>query len=174
MLQPHVSYKAEIEKGDVTNVSGWWSAFMMPNWTWRWFDAPHLFFKPKLEYRRRGDIAVVDGFGRKKIYSKPFDCYLDPVTGKIKTLYVQATESICIRSGVDPNCTWKRTFIRNTSPILLRIANIPFRFVPECRRHYISNYTAADWLIVVGMWMPAILCFLLAVSCEPLLRRRTY
>ncbi|KAH8881789.1 hypothetical protein GQ53DRAFT_886717 [Thozetella sp. PMI_491] len=144
------------------DVSGWWSALMLPNWTWRWFDRPHLFFKPNLEYVSHGDIEVVDGLGRTKTYKKAFECYLDPVTGKIKTLYVQATESICALSGTDPNCTWKRTCIRNVSPIPLRVANLPFRFVPEERRHDISKYTVEDWLIVVGMWIPTMICFLLA------------
>ncbi len=146
------------------DISGWWSAFLSSGWSWRWFEKPHLYFRPRLEFVPQQKFAVIDGLDRKKVYDKPFDCYLDPVTGKIQTLYVQATESICQLSVNQPNATWKRTCIRNVSPVFLRVANMPFRFVPEDRRHDTSKYTVEDWLIVAGMWIPTIICFLLGVG----------
>ncbi|KAK4234185.1 hypothetical protein C8A03DRAFT_47424 [Achaetomium macrosporum] len=143
------------------DVPSWWSIFFGRGWKWRWFGNPHLYFRPNLEYVPGPTrFTVIDGLGREKTYDKSFDCYLDPFNGKIETLYVQAPESLCRLSATRPNATWKRTPIRNATPLLLRLANLPFRFVPVERRGDISQYNAADWMIVVAMWIPTLVIFL--------------
>src|SRR3569833_374496 len=155
------------------DASGWWEAFFGGGFNWRWDTSPHLHYKPGLQYRSQGDFTVVDGLGRLKSYQKPFDCFIDPDTGKIETLYVQSTASICALSQSAPNATWQRTIIRNVSPMFLRAANLPFALIPATRRHDKSLYTEEDWWIVVGMWIPSILAFTLLVCpgprCRPLL-----
>ncbi|GAB1315519.1 Heterokaryon incompatibility domain-containing protein (Fragment) [Madurella fahalii] len=146
------------------DVSSWWSAFFTGGYSWRWFTSPQLYFRPNLEYiPGPAPFTVIDGLGREKTFDKPFDCYIDPFTGKIETLYVQAPESICQLSATSPNATWKRTPIRNVTPIALRIANLPFRFIPAERRGDRSRFMAEDWLMVIGMWIPTLAVFLLSV-----------
>ncbi|KAL2141990.1 hypothetical protein VTI28DRAFT_1726 [Corynascus sepedonium] len=64
-------------------------------------------------------------------------------------------------SATRPNATWNRTPIRNVSPMSLRIANLPFRFVSADRRANLVLYTPKDWLIIVGMRVPAVATLIL-------------
>ena len=131
--------------------------------SWRWFESPSLYFRPGLEYVPQGPFTVIDGLGREKTYDKPIECQINPFTGKIDTLYVQAPHSVCLMSKTNPNCTWKRTPIRTVTPIMLRIANLPFMFIPRGRRHDPSQYTVEDWSSVAGMWIPTLAVFILTV-----------
>ncbi|CAP71654.1 uncharacterized protein PODANS_6_50 [Podospora anserina S mat+] len=144
------------------DVSSWWAAFFKGGFSWRWFGGPHLYFRPNLEYADSTPFFVTDGLGREKVYNQPFECYIDPFTGKIEKLYVQAPSSICLLGSVDPNCTWKRTPIRNVTPFLLRVGNLPFRFIPAERRGHRSKFTFEDWCIVIGMWIPSVAIFLMS------------
>ncbi|KAK4247701.1 hypothetical protein C7999DRAFT_31894 [Corynascus novoguineensis] len=148
-----------------SDLLSWWSVFFFKRgYSWRWFSRPRLYFPPGLEYKPwddLGPVTFVDGRGREKTFDKPFDCYIDPFTGKIETLYVQAPYSICEASATSPNATWNRTPIRNVSPMSLRIANLPFRFVTADRRANLALYTPKDWLIVFGMWIPAVAALML-------------
>ncbi|KAK4193995.1 hypothetical protein QBC40DRAFT_48483 [Triangularia verruculosa] len=144
------------------DVSSWWNAFFQGGFSWRWFGGPHLYYRPNLEYADSTPFFVTDGLGREKIYNQPFECYLDPFTGKIEKLYVQAPASICQLGVVNPNSTWKRTPIRNVSPFLLRVGNLPFRFIPAERRSHRSKFTVEDWFIVIGMWIPSVAAFLVS------------
>lgn len=141
------------------DASGWWAALSIGGFSWRWFTSPRLYFRPGLEYTSQGPFIVVDGMGRLKQFEKPIDCFIDPETGKIETLYVQSTNSICALSRSAPNATWKRTVIRNVSPMFLRAANLPFRFISAERRYDRSLYTTEDWCIVLLMWIPAVMAF---------------
>jgi hypothetical protein len=150
------------------DVPSWWSILRAGGYSWRWFSSPHLYFPPNLEYvPGPSPFTVIDGRGRQKTYDKPFECYIDPFTGKIEKLYVQAPESLCRLSASRPNATWKRTPIRNATPIVLRLANLPFRLIPLERRGDRHKYTAQDWMIVVAMWIPTVAVFLLGVSWPP-------
>ena len=154
------------------DVSSWWSIFFSGGYSWRWFERPHLYFRPLIEYvppaTHHDDgsrFTVVDGLGREKPYDKPLECLIDPFSGRIQKLYVQAPASICrLPTAGNPNGTWKRTPVRNVTPIALRIANLPFRFVPAQRRYDRSLFTVEDWLIVIAMWIPAVVAFFLSVS----------
>lgn len=123
----------------------WWSYFFAGGYSWRWFRSPHLYFHPNLEYTPGPNpFTVYDGMGRERTYNQPFECYLDPLTGKVKKLYVQAPESLCRLSANAPNATWRRTPIRNATSILLRIANLPFRHVDPERRDDIFQFQLKD------------------------------
>ncbi|KAK4118234.1 hypothetical protein N657DRAFT_583995 [Parathielavia appendiculata] len=145
------------------DVSSWWTFFFTGGYSWRWFSNPHLYFRPNLEYvPGPAPFTVIDGLGREKSFDKPFDCFIHPFTGKIETLYVQAPKSICLSSVNRPNATWKRTPIRNVTPISLRIANLPFRFIPAERRGDRRKYRPEDWLIVIGLWIPTLVIFFMS------------
>lgn len=81
----------------------------------RSFQNPGYSFNEETEYRHK------DHFQR--IYHGSSDeRFLDPVDGRIKELIVQCTDRIY--KGPQ-NSTYKRTFIRNVSPLTLRVANWP-------------------------------------------------
>lgn len=124
-----------------------------------------MHFFPGIEYVPR-PFTVIDGRGREKTYKKPFECYLDPFTGKIKELYVQGPDSICRLSTACPNATWKRTPIRKAAPTAVRIANLPFYFIPPERRGDTRLFTTEDWLSIILMWIPTVVLFFF-VSCPP-------
>ncbi|KAK4173351.1 hypothetical protein QBC36DRAFT_58534 [Triangularia setosa] len=160
--QPTSTATVSIYPNPYQDVSSWWTAFFQGGFSWRWFGEPHLYFRPNLEYVHSAPFLVTDGLGREKAYNQPFECYIDPFTGKIEKLYVQAPSSICRMGVVNPNSTWKRTPIRNVTPFLLRVGNLPFRFIPAERRGHRSKFTAEDWFIVIGMWIPSVTVFLLS------------
>jgi hypothetical protein len=126
---------------------------------------PHLYFPSNLEYvPSTNGFTVIDGLGREKTYDKPFECYIDPFTGKIRRLYVQAPASLCLLSAETPNATWRRTPMRNATSVLLRIANLPYRFIPLERWEKVQSFTVADWLILALMWITSVTLFLFVVS----------
>jgi len=151
------------------DIPSWWSYIFAGDYSWRWFTSPHLYFRPGLEYEKTDDeFTVIDGLGREKTYHQPFECYIDPLTGKISKLYVQAPASLCRMPADKANNTWKRTPIRNATPILQRIANLPFRLIPPERRgEPWSKLTGEDRLKVVMMWLPTVAVFLVSVSATP-------
>ena len=142
----------------------WWECFWSGNYDWRW-SSPHLCSRSKLEYVpiTKTPFSVVDGLGRKKVFRKPFECYIDPFSGKIKKLYVQAPGSICHLSGDKANATWGRTPIRNATPIWLRVADLPYRGIPIGRRGDSSKFTAEDYLVIAATWLFAVVVFCFCV-----------
>lgn len=147
------------------DIPSWWSYFFSGGYSWRWFDSPHLHFRPGLEYRRTASaFTVVDGLGREKTYDRPFECYIDPTTGKISKLYVQGPAMLCHQPASEANCTWKRTPINNVTPILLRIANLPYRVIPANRRGLPwSELTAEDRWKIALMWLPSVAVFMMSI-----------
>lgn len=153
------------------DVPSWWAYFFEGGFSWRWFSSPQLYYRPNLEYVPSPNrFTVIDGLGREKSYDQPFECCIDPSTGKIEKLYVQAPLSLCRLSATAPNATWKRTPIRNVSSFVLRIANLPYRFIPGERRADVSKFTGDDWVLLVIMWIPTVVIFLFVVSTLPTTR----
>lgn len=168
MIQ-HVTQPAADNAADYPNpyldVPSWWSYFFAGGFSWRWFSAPHLYFPSNLEYvPSPNPFTVIDGLGRETTYDKSFECYIDPFTGKIRRLYVQAPASLCLLSTKSPNSTWRRTPIRNATSVLLRIANLPYRLIPLERRGEVHKFRSHDWLLLAFMWIPSVVLFLLAAS----------
>ncbi|KAK3381194.1 hypothetical protein B0H63DRAFT_545665 [Podospora didyma] len=149
------------------DIPSWWTYFFSSGGAWRWFESLHLYFRPGLEYRKPDSaFTVVDGLGREKTYDRPFECYIDPALGKISKLYVQAPGMLCRMPASEANCTWKRTPINNVTPIMLRIANLPYRVIPASRRGLPwSRLTGEDRWKVVLMWLPTVAA--IVVSKDP-------
>lgn len=59
----------------------------------------------------------------------------------------------------DTATTWRRTFIRNMSPMMIRLANWPTNAVPVHRKDWQSN----DWTRVVLIWPLACMGLCIAV-----------
>jgi hypothetical protein len=73
--------------------------------------------------------------------------YPCPSDGHLAKLVVQATDQVYAGSR---NSTWRRTFIRNVSPISMRVANWPFTSVPVDS----SQWTSDNWRLVCLKWLP--------------------
>jgi hypothetical protein len=82
---------------------------------------------------------------------------LSPWDGHVAKLVVQASQDIY--DGAQ-NSTWRRTFIRNASPIYLQLANFPFSTVPTDPGVWTDN----DWATVAIKWIPTCLGLLCVVS----------
>lgn len=87
----------------------------------------------------------------------PDDRYISPLTGHVMELVVQATDEIYNGPG---HTTYMRTYIRNMSPIMLRIATwptLPLDFLP-------GKMENRDVGWVIAKWLPSCLALALMVS----------
>ena len=85
------------------------------------------------------------------------DYYLSPFDGHLAKLFVQSTQAIY---DANPNSTWRRTFIRNQSPWILRVANWVLHTVPTN-----GQEVKGDDVAMMGLkWIPACAAILLLVS----------
>ena len=85
------------------------------------------------------------------------DYYLSPFDGHLAKLFVQSTQAIY---DANPNSTWRRTFIRNQSPWILRVANWVLQTLPTDD----SEVKGEDVAMVGLKWLPACAAILLLVS----------
>ena len=88
------------------------------------------------------------------------DYYLSPYDGHLAKLFVQSTQAIY---DANPNSTWRRTFIRNRSPLMLRVANWVLHTLPVDGR----EPTGEDVALMGLKWIPgcAALLFLVSSIC---------
>ena len=85
------------------------------------------------------------------------DYYLSPYDGHLAKLFVQSTQAIY---DANPNSTWRRTFIRNQSPWILRVANWVLHTIPIDDQ----EVKGEDVAMVCLKWIPACAAILLFVS----------
>lgn len=89
------------------------------------------------------------------------DYYLSPYDGHLAKLFVQCTQAIY---DANPNSTWRRTFIRNRSPLMLQVANWVLHTLPTDDRE-----VQGEDIAMMGLkWIPACvaLLFLVSISCK--------
>jgi len=147
------------------DITGKYAHFVKSGWNWRWFNFPNLYYPPGIKYAKREEKFVFeDVLGRKLEYIRPFDCTISTENGRLETLYVQASDSICELSKTSPNATWKRTCVRNVSPFFLRLSNLPFVLIPSDRRNDPERYTESDRWSIAVMWIPSVIALEFAVS----------
>ena len=85
------------------------------------------------------------------------DYYLSPYDGHLAKLFVQSTQAIY---DADPNSTWRRTFVRNQSPLILRVANWVLHSLPTDGREAESE----DLFMMALKWIPSCVAILFLVS----------
>lgn len=102
------------------------------------------------------------------------DQLLDPIDGRVRRLFVQVTNQIY----EEPNdTTWRRTYIRNISPHIIRLAWWPYAKAPLAQASYSSKgglrarfkartaaWTNEHWTSVGLRWIPACVGLLVMVS----------
>ena len=85
------------------------------------------------------------------------DYYLSPYDGHLAKLFVQSTQAIY---DANPNSTWRRTFIRNQSPLILQVANWVLYSLPTDDRE-----VKGEDLVMMGLkWIPSCVAIVLLVS----------
>jgi hypothetical protein len=85
------------------------------------------------------------------------DRYLSPFDGHLSKLVVQSADDIY---NSQSNSTWRRTFVRNVSSPLIRVANWAINSVPSDPR----TWTFQEWTIVSGKWLLACTVLILLVG----------
>ncbi|EFR05216.1 hypothetical protein MGYG_08230 [Nannizzia gypsea CBS 118893] len=141
---------------------GFWSALVQASGTWnlRWRPKPRLYYPAGKAYKKtQQPFVAVDGLGMTFNLSQPFECIMNPSTGTLEKLCVQAPDSVCELK----NSTWDRTVIRNVAPKSLFVALLPFSRIPSERRPYPALYTTNDWASLLALWIPAVAGLLGAV-----------
>lgn len=76
------------------------------------------------------------------------DYYLSPYDGHLAKLFVQCSQEIY---DSNPNSTWRRTFIRNRSPLILQIANWVLDGLPTDSK----EATGQDIAVAAVKWVPS-------------------
>ncbi|CAF9904239.1 MAG: hypothetical protein HETSPECPRED_003460 [Heterodermia speciosa] len=140
----------DLEKINVHGQRGYLNTFHeRKQWRAKWpntFQLPGVSL-PKIERRHR------DLMQRANLFSAE-DYYLSPYDGHLAKLFVQSTQEIY---DADPNSTWRRTFIRNQSPLILQVANWVLHTIPND-----DQDAAGEDLLLMGLkWVPACAAILL-------------
>ncbi|SMR47585.1 unnamed protein product [Zymoseptoria tritici ST99CH_3D1] len=125
---------------------GNYSNLRHPQNAWRW-EYPNAHLKATLEYATDEKRRHQDMLGREW-EGVPDDRYLSPWDGKVKPLVVQATDDLYNDAN---SSTYSRTFVRNVSPWMLRIATWP-----SSHLDYIHGQTySGDYWTAFAKWIPS-------------------
>jgi hypothetical protein len=145
-----------------------------------WFSwtAPHSYQLPGHYYKSSdsghiGNHKHRDVFRRKHIGLND-DRYLDPLDGRAQKLCVQAVNGIYNTAN---DTTWRRTYIKNVSPYIIRLAYWPYSHMPNPNPRSTEDYgeqqTPAtgigtwkqeQWIHVGVRFVPACIGLLILVS----------
>jgi len=124
----------------------------MRKWRWKW---PNTYQEPSAP-RSRDNRRHRDLMQRSQEYPME-DYYLSPFDGHLAKLFVQSTQAIY---DANSNSTWRRTHIRNQSPLILQVANWVLRTLPTDDR----EATGEEIALVCLKWIPSCVAMLLLVS----------
>jgi hypothetical protein len=103
-------------------------------------------------------LKYLDVFHRKT-RSKIEVRRVDPTSGQLENLVIQATPAVYNQ----PNkTTWRRTYIENISPYLIRLA-----YWPKAGRNHV--WVQEDWMYVGLKWLPACVGILIMVCSRYIL-----
>jgi hypothetical protein len=101
---------------------------------------------------------------REKYVLHEENSFLHPNDGRLTKLVVQATDLVF--DGPD-NTTWRRTFVRNTSPLVVKVANWAIDHLDDRD----TTWTTWDWIKLIGKWISSCLAVLFLVSAKDCLSR---
>jgi hypothetical protein len=108
------------------------------------------------EKRAKQDhLKYLDVF-RRKTRDRVEDRYVDPHNGRLGMLVVQATPAVYNSRN---KTTWRRTYIENISPYLIRLAYWPTGSI----KRSVGDWTRDDWLYAGLRWLPSCIGLLIMV-----------
>ncbi len=87
---------------------------------------------------------------------KEDDRYLNPLDARAETLIVQTTNPIYDGAL---NSSWRRTYVRNVSSLIVRVARWPFQTIPRSHEKWVMK----DWTMVALWWLPTCCTLFLVV-----------
>ncbi|KAL8919410.1 MAG: hypothetical protein Q9208_006788 [Pyrenodesmia sp. 3 TL-2023] len=119
-------------------------------WRIKWPNSFQFAGIPRLvsEKRHRDMMQRAKDFAAEDYYLSPFD-------GHLAKLFVQSTQEVY---DADPNSTWRRTFIRNRSPLILQIAIWALESLPAPTDD--REATGKEIGIVAAKWVPSCVAIL--------------
>ena len=139
------------------------------------YQIPGWYYSITVEREPNGDkseLKHLDVF-RREHEGIEDDRYLDPVDGKVQKLVVRSTKAIYNQRN---NTTWRRTYIRNVSPYIIRLAYWPVSSVPssqessafgdERKSHEVialPSWKKKQWMHVGLRWLPTCIGLLIMV-----------
>ena len=121
---------------------------------WRW-KYPNAYQMPGFRSEPPRDIRHRDCLQRV-LNAPEEDRYLSPTDGHLAKLVVQAADDVY---NAQAKSTWRRTFVRNVSSPMLRVANWAIGSVPPD----ITTWTFENWLVVSGKWLLTSLALMILV-----------
>ena len=145
------------------------------------FDLPHSY---QLSRRHRGFVPAylfrhLDVFHRK-YEGLVDDQFLDPLDGRVRRLIVQATGPLY---DTENDTTWRRTYVRNVSPKLIRLAWWPFATLPYDESEAAKGdgikkkinakkeiWATEHWTKLGLLWLPTCVGLLVLVSLLSLIQ----
>jgi hypothetical protein len=104
---------------------------------------------------KRDHLKYLDVF-RRKTRDRVEDRYVDPRDGRLGMLVVQATPAVYNSRN---KTTWRRTYIENISPYLIRLAYWPTGSIERS----FGDWTSDDWLYASLRWLPSCIGLLIMV-----------
>ncbi|KAF2855235.1 hypothetical protein T440DRAFT_495809 [Plenodomus tracheiphilus IPT5] len=132
-------------------------AHILDSWTNVKWEFPHFYRKPGLGYQKLASHRHRDVFGR--VWTGDYDDrYISSWDGKVSKLVVQAVDDIYDNNT---GSTYRRTFIRNSAPLFLRLANWPFNHIDFARN---NGPTSEDYPILCLKWFVASCIITLVIS----------
>ncbi|KAL5117062.1 hypothetical protein ACEQ8H_005021 [Pleosporales sp. CAS-2024a] len=109
------------------------------------WQIPNFYRKPGLQYQKLAQHRHRDIFDRE--WTGDYDDrYISSWDGRVSKLLVQAVDDIYDNNV---SCTHRRTFIRNISPLYIRLANWPFSHVDYSRS---GKPTSEDYPLLCLKW----------------------
>ncbi|EXJ60457.1 hypothetical protein A1O7_04610 [Cladophialophora yegresii CBS 114405] len=142
---------------------------------WFGWGIPRSYQLPGHYYKSASDKPI-DVWKHRDVFRRKFaglneDRYLNPLDGRVEKLFVQTISELY---DTDNATTWRRTYIDNVSPWIIRLAYWPYSHMPDPRRPYSLDYAVRktspsgirawkqeQWVHVGVRWLPA--CFGLLV-----------
>lgn len=140
-----------------TRLKSWWSHYfhskkLRSSIPWRFLTsyqkAGYEYHDPERHHHRDSMSQVYRGAAE--------DRCLSPEDAKLIRLVVQATDDIY---NADENSTWQRTYMRDVSPLILRVANWPMSGLdsqPDSTRVLAWAFLAMKWLPACIMVFPMV------------------
>ncbi|KAH9878695.1 hypothetical protein IAQ61_001968 [Plenodomus lingam] len=132
-------------------------AHILDPWTIFKWEHPHFYRKPGFGYQKLASYRHRDVFDRIWIGDYD-DRYISSWDGKISKLVVQAVDDIYDNNT---GSTYRRTFIRNSAPIFLRLANWPFNHINYAKH---NGPTSEDFPMLCLKWFIASCAITLVIS----------
>lgn len=149
---------------------------------WFGWQSPHSYQPPRHYFDTTGDSQSarykhLDVFHRYYIGLED-DQYLDPLNDRVRRLFVQTIDRIY---DTDNDTSWRRTYVRNVSPRLLRLAWWSRAGLLMAKKGHATkqgtawkslqarttSLTADQWAQLGLRWLPSCIGLLVLVGCHP-------